>query len=155
MITGDNHTTARTIAAQAGITNIISQESPSGKADRIKDMQSKGHVVVFAGDGINDAPALVQADIGIAVGSGTDIALDASSVALVRNDVRDILRAIDLSKYTIHKIRQNLFWAFFYNTVGIPFAAFGFINPLIAGSAMALSSVSVISNSLLLKLKKF
>jgi P-type Cu+ transporter len=155
MITGDNHTTARTIAAQAGITNIISQESPSGKADRIKDLQSKGHVVVFAGDGINAAPALVQADIGIAVGSGTDIALDASSVALVRNDVRDILRAIDLSKYTIHKIRQNLFWAFFYNTVGIPFAAFGFINPLIAGSAMALSSVSVISNSLLLKLKKF
>jgi Cu+-exporting ATPase len=154
MITGDNRATADAIARIAGIKNVIAQVLPSEKAAKVKELQSLGKNVIFAGDGINDAPALAQADTGIAIATGTDIAVEASSVALVRGDLRDISKAIAISRNTIRKIRQNLFWAFFYNSVGIPFAALGFLNPIIAGTAMALSSVSVVTNSLLLKRMK-
>jgi P-type Cu+ transporter len=154
MVTGDNRSTALAIAHDAGIDNVIAQVLPSEKAAKVKELQSQGKNVIFAGDGINDAPALAQADTGIAIATGTDIAVEASSVALVRGDLRDISKAITISRKTIRKIRQNLFWAFFYNSVGIPFAAFGLLNPIIAGTAMALSSVSVVTNSLLLKRMK-
>ncbi len=161
LITGDNERTASAIASQLGIDDFIANVLPGQKALKIKDLQSKGFRVAMVGDGVNDAPALSQADVGIAIGSGTDVAIEAGSVVLVKNDLRDVVTAISLSRYTMYKIRQNLFWAFAYNIVLIPVAAgvlYPFtgwlLSPVIAGAVMALSSVSVVGNSLLMKFYK-
>jgi Cu2+-exporting ATPase len=158
MLTGDNETTASVIAGQAGIDNYQAEILPEQKSAFIKNLQSQGKTVAMAGDGINDSNALAQADVSIAMGSGSDIAMDVADMVIISSDLRKILQAIKLSKYTVRTIRQNLFWAFIYNLIGIPVAAGllypvnGFLlNPMIAGAAMALSSVSVVSNSLLLK----
>ena len=151
MITGDNARAADTIAKQAGISNVFAEVMPEDKANHIKALISQGKKVAMLGDGINDAPALACADVGIAMGGGTDIAIDSGDVVLMGSDILRAPAAIRLSVATMRKIKQNLFWAFFYNTVGIPLAAFGFLSPVIAGAAMAFSSVSVVSNSLMLK----
>lgn len=151
LLTGDNQRTANAIAAELGIARVIAEVLPSDKAQVIQDLQKQGRVVAMVGDGVNDAPALAVADIGIAIGSGSDVAKETGGIILVKNDVRDVVGGINLSRATMRKIRQNLFWAFVYNAIGVPIAAFGLLNPIIAAAAMALSSLSVIVNSALLK----
>ncbi len=154
MLTGDNERTARAIARQAGIENVIANVLPGEKVGVIKKLQASGKSVAMVGDGINDAPALAQADIGIAIGSGSDVAKETGGIILVKDDVRDVVAGIRLSKATMRKIKQNLFWAFIYNSIGIPIAALGYLNPIIAAAAMALSSLSVVANSATLKTLK-
>ncbi len=151
MLTGDNEKTAKSIGSKVGIERIISNVLPGDKARVIKELQAEGKVVAMVGDGINDSPALAQADIGIAIGSGSDVAKETGGIILVRDDLRDVIKGIRLSKATMRKIKQNLFWAFIYNSIGVPIAAFGLLNPMIAAAAMALSSLSVVINSASLK----
>lgn len=151
MLSGDNKRTAEFIAKQIGITHVIAEVLPADKASIIKSFKDKGEVVAMVGDGVNDAPALATADIGIAIGSGSDVAKETGNIILVKNDVRDVVTSIRLSRATMRKIKQNLFWAFIYNIIGVPVAALGFLNPMVAAAAMALSSLSVIVNSALLK----
>jgi len=155
MITGDNARTARSVAHDVGIQNVIAGVLPEHKAEKISELKQQGKVVAMVGDGLNDAPALVAADVGIAMGTGTDVALEAADIALMNAKMMGVIDVLLLSKATMRKIRQNLFWAFFYNVIGIPLAAAGILSPIIAGAAMALSSVSVVSNSLMLKRMRF
>ena len=161
MLTGDNRDTAAYIAKQVGIDEVIAEVMPQDKQNKIKELQSAGAIVAMAGDGVNDAPALAQADVGIAMATGTDVAIESAGITLLHGDISKIEKAVALSKLTMRGIKQNLFWAFAYNIVGIPLAAGAFyplfgwlLNPVFAGLAMALSSVSVVSNSLRIKAKR-
>jgi Cu2+-exporting ATPase/Cu+-exporting ATPase len=161
MLTGDHKNTAHYIATQVGIDEVAAEVMPADKLEKIKALQAQGHLVAMAGDGINDAPALAQSDVGIAMSTGTDVAIESAGITLLHGDISKISQAIRLSRLTMNGIKQNLFWAFIYNIIGLPLAAgvfypvFGWLlNPVFAGLAMAGSSVSVVANSLRLKGKK-
>jgi P-type Cu+ transporter len=161
MITGDDERAAKHMASLVGIDDVVAHVLPQDKLEKIKELQGKGRIVAMAGDGVNDAPALAQADVGIAMGTGTDVAIESAGITLLGGDISKVVKAIKLSKITMRGIKQNLFWAFIYNIVGIPLAAGAFypifgwlLSPVFAGFAMAMSSVSVVSNSLRIKAKK-
>jgi Cu+-exporting ATPase len=158
MLTGDNHTTAEAVAKRLGLDEIVADVLPDQKAELVQELQAEGSIVAMAGDGVNDAPALAQAHVGIAMGTGTDVAMESAGITLVRGDLRGLLRALRISRLTMRNIRQNLFFAFVYNAIGVPIAAgilyptFGLLlSPMIAAAAMSLSSVSVIGNALRLR----
>ncbi|MDF2505000.1 HAD-IC family P-type ATPase, partial [Clostridium sp.] len=151
MLTGDNEKAAFTVAKKVGINNIIAEVQPKDKAQEVDKLRSEGKIVAMVGDGINDAPALATADIGFAMGTGTDVAIETGDIVLLNGELKSLVTAIKLSKRTMRKIKQNLFWAFIYNIVGIPIAAMGYLNPVVASVAMCFSSISVLLNSLSLK----
>ncbi len=151
LLTGDNEATARAVAAEVGIEEVISEVLPAEKAATVRRLQADGAVVAMVGDGVNDAPALAQADLGISMGTGTDVAIEASDLTIVSGDLRAAGDAVRLSRATLRTIRENLAWAFGYNVLAIPLAAAGFLNPVLAGAAMAASSVSVVFNALRLR----
>jgi Cu+-exporting ATPase len=151
LLTGDNETTGRAVAAAVGIDEVIAEVLPSDKADVVRRLQAEGRIVAMVGDGVNDSPALAQADLGLAIGTGTDVAIEASDLTMVSGDLRAAADAIRLSRATLRTIKQNLSWAFGYNVAAIPLAMVGLLNPVIASAAMAVSSLSVVANALRLR----